>query len=254
MKIFVLESLKQNDPKTGKLIHNYLDSKSVQNEYHVFKSKIELLDILNVIKIGSASENLQPFVHFLCHGNEDGIGAIKPDESVELITWGEISQAFREIYLASRQKSIICMSSCHGFNVIKLVSKCEPCPYEYVCGSFEKISFSDSYNAYTKFYSLILGGKPIYDSALEIHNDPAYSNLKFIGLNSDTLFKLTIDGYLIKECTEAKLAEKRERYRKIIENQGPLNENQIEYLNKAFSIEGQKQILQRCAEIFFSLK
>jgi hypothetical protein len=90
MKIFVLESLKQNDLKTGQLIHNYLDSKAALNEYHVFKSKIELLDILNVIKIESASENLKPFVHFYCHGNENGIGAIKPDESVELISWGEI--------------------------------------------------------------------------------------------------------------------------------------------------------------------
>lgn len=254
MKIFILESLKQDDPKTGKLIHNYLDSKGAQNEYHIFKSKSELLDICEIVKIGSAAEKYKPFIHFYCHGNEDGIGAIKSDESVELITWGEISQAFRDIYLACKQKSVICMSSCHGFNVIKLVSRCEPCPYENVCGSFEKISFSDSYNAYTKFYDLILSGKSIHDSALEIHEDPTFPNLKFIGLDSKTLFNLTIDGYLKKECTQAKLIEKKEYCGKIIERRGPLNKYQIEYLNYTFSLEGQKQILQNCAKIFFSLK
>lgn len=254
MKIYILESLRQTDPKTGKLVHDYLDSKAIKNQFYEFKTKQELLDILKIVTVDSASENIQPFVHFDCHGNENGIGVVKADASEELITWNEIQQAFREIYMSSKQKSVICMSSCQGFNVIKLVSRCQPCPYDHVCGSFEKISFADSYKGYTKFYDLILNGASIYDAALNVHNDPNFIKLKFIGLNSDTLFRLSVEGYLKNECTEEKLREKKELHRKIVEVHGPLNQIQLDYLEKAFSLEGQKQILERCAETFFSLK
>jgi hypothetical protein len=166
----------------------------------------------------------------------------------------EISSAFRDIYISSTQKSLICMSSCQGFNVVKLASRCEPCPYDHVCGSFEKISFEDSYKGYTKFYDLIIKGKSVYDAAVEVHQDTKFADLKFIGLNSKTLFQLSIDGYLKKECTEEKLAENKEINKRIIEAEGPLIQQQIDYLDKAFSLEGQKKILERCAEIFFSLR
>jgi hypothetical protein len=254
MKIFVLESLRNEDPKTGKYVHEFLDKKGISNEFHTFHTKQELIDLLGAIKIKSASEDFQPFVHFDCHGNENGIAVVKKDNTEELITWKDIRTEFRNIYMASKRKAVICMSSCQGFNAIKLVAQCEPCPYDHVCGSFEKISFSDSYYGYTKFYELILEGKTIFDSAVEVHNDDKHKDMKFIGVNSQTLFKMAIDGYLEKECTEEKLKEKKELYQRILGQYGTLDDNQKEYLEKAFSLEGQKVIIERCAETFFSLK
>jgi hypothetical protein len=253
MKIYILESLRQNDPRTGKHVRDFLNAKSFNNKFYEFKSKQELLNILDIIKVNSATEKVQPFVHFDCHGNENGIGVVKADNTEELITWSEISLAFRDIYLSSKQKSVICMSSCQGFNVIRLVSKGEPCPYDHVCGSFEKISFKDSYKGYTKFYDLILNGKSIHDAAVEVHQDIDFVKLKFIGLDSKTLFQLSINGYIKNECTEGKLRKRKEVLKKIVEAEGPLNQQQIDYLDMAFSLEGQEQILERYAEIFFSL-
>ena len=254
MKIFILESLKQTDPKTGKQVFDYLKSKSIDVEFYNFHSKQELLNILDIIKLRSASESFQPFVHFDCHGNNDGIGAISKDGTSELIKWKSIRDEFRAIYMSSKRRSIICMSSCEGFNAIKLVAQCEPCPYDHVCGSFEKISFDDSYNAYTKFYDLVYNGKSIYEASVEIHNTAEFKNMKFMGINSETLFKMAIDGYLKNECTEEKLQSKKDKYEKLLSSFGPLTEVQKDYLNKAYSIEGQKVIVERCAETFFSLK
>lgn len=254
MKIYILESLKPGDPKTGKQVHDFLDSKGINSKFYEFKSKQELLDILKIIETNTATENVQPFVHLDCHGNEKGIGVVKIDTTEELITWDEVSSAFRDIYMSSNQKSVICMSSCQGFNVIKLVSRCQPCPYDHVCGSFEKISFKDSYKGYSKFYDLILNGMSIYDAAVKVHQDANFANLNFIGLNSRTLFQLSINGYLKNECTDERLKERKKIQKETVEAYGPLNQQQIEYLEKAFSLEGQKEILERCAETFFSLK
>ena len=209
MKIFVLESLRVGDPKTGEFIHNFLDSKGFDNEYFEFRSKKELLNLLEKIKLSSSSNGIQPFVHFDCHGNNDGIGVVKVDSSEELITWDEIGDAFRDIYAASGKKSVICMSSCKGFNIIKLVAQLKPCPYDHVCGSFESISFSDSFYGYKKFYDLVISGKSYYDAAVEVHNDPQFIDLKFLGINSFTLFKMTVDGYIKLECTNERLAQKK---------------------------------------------
>ena len=254
MKIFVLESLREKDPKTGKYVHEFLDTKGIENEFHTFNTKQELIDLLGTIKIKAASEDFQPFVHFDCHGNENGIAVVKKDGTEELITWKEIRTEFRNIYMTSKQKAVVCMSSCQGFNAVKMVAQCEPCPYDHVCGSFEKISFADSYNGYRKFYELILDGKTIFDAAVEVHNDDEFKKMKFLGINSKTLFKMAIDGYLEKECTEEKLNQKKELYQRILGQYGTLNDNQKEYLEKAFSLEGQKVIIERCAETFFSLK
>ena len=251
MKIFILESLRKNDPKTGEMVHNFLNKNGIENEFRIFRSKKELIDLLEAIKIKTAADHIQPFVHFDCHGNDEGIGVVMKNEKEELITWKEIRTMFRDIYMASKQKSVICMSSCEGFNMVKLVAQCEPCPYDYVCGSFEKISFEDSYHGYTKFYELILNGKPIFEAAVEVHNTEIEPNLKFLGINSMTLFKLAIDGYIDKECTAEKLEQRKINIKKKF---GSMTESQMDSLEYIYSLEGQKEILERCAATFFSLR
>lgn len=252
MKIFILESLRKDDPKTGQLIHQFLDKNGFENEFFNFHSKQELFDSFDKIKVKCSAGSFQPFVHFDCHGNDEGIGVVIDDNNEELITWTEIHAAFRDIYISSHRKSVICMSSCEGFNAVKLVARKEPCPYDFVCGSFEKISFADGYVGFQKFYQLVLSGKTVYDAALDVHNDVDLVKLKFIGLNSVTLFNLAIDGYLRKECTPEKLVQKKAYYKIIIEQDAPINQIQMDYLNKAFTIEGQRQILLEFANVFFS--
>lgn len=254
MEIFILESLKIGDQKTGQQIHDFLDSKGLSNKFFEFKTKQELLDLLLYIKNISEMEKVQPFVHFDCHGDENGIGIVKANNSLELITWREISASFREIYIASEKKSVICMSTCKGFNAIKLVAYFEPCPYDYVCGSFQNISFNKSFLGYSKFYELLFNGKSIQISAMEIHKDPNLSELNFIAMDAHTLFKKAIDGYLEIECTQKKLAEMKDITKNNLKQFGPLIKKQIDYLNEAYTLDFQKQIIKRYSDTFFALK
>ena len=105
MHIFVLQSLKKNDPKTGEQIHEYLNTEHISNEFHYFKSKEELLNLLELVKVKAATGNLQPFIHLDCHGNDQGIGAVTSDENVEMITWDDILDKSIEIYRSSNKIS-----------------------------------------------------------------------------------------------------------------------------------------------------
>jgi hypothetical protein len=252
-KIFILESLRAKDPKTGEEVYSYLKSKKIESTFFCFKSVLELQNILTLIKVECSNSKKVAFVHIDCHGNEKGIGVVKDDESEELIKWDDLSDIFRSIYLATNRKSVICLSSCNGFNAMKMVAYNRPCPYDHICGSLEKISFSDSLKGYKLFYNLIALGKSIYDSAVEVHNNKNFKNLKFIGLNAKTLFQLAIDGYIKKECTIEKLEERKGRAIKELTDSGNrLSKEQISVLNISFSLEGQKEILNKYIDTFLS--
>ncbi|HEY4326349.1 MAG TPA: hypothetical protein VGN20_20350 [Mucilaginibacter sp.] len=256
MYIFVFESLRKSDPKTGKEVHDFLDTEKIANEFHRFNTKKELLDLLEIVKIKAAAEKIQPFVHFDCHGNQDGIGAVKLDATEEFIPWEDVLDKFIEIYQASQKKSIICMSSCKGFNASRMVAKAKPCPYDHVCGSFEEIGFDEAYRAYTRFYKNISSGISVFDAAVAIHQSADLKQVQFMAVNSQTLFKIMIDGYKADQLTEEKLAARKAHLLEVLKKNGhPFpNKLQLEYLDEACSIEGQQEILDRYKEVFFSFK
>lgn len=253
MHIFVLESLKKEDPKTGERIHEFLEKKNIVNQFHRFKTKAHLFELLEIIQMKVATEDTQPFIHFDCHGNDDGIGAINDNGIVEFIAWGEILDKFIEIYQASKKKSVVSMSSCEGFNATKMVAKGKPCPYDYVCGSFEKIGFEDSFKAFSTFYKNIEKGIDIFEAAVTIHNDPSFTHINFMAIDSYTLFYKMIENYKNEQLSEDMLSKRKEYLLAVLKITDPNpNKEQLDYLDRACSIEGQEEILHYYHEVFFS--
>lgn len=248
-KFYILESLRKTDQKTGNEI--YLAFKDKADFTHQpYSSKEELFNILKRIKIETEATGKRPFVHFDCHGNNDGIGVVNQDQSEELIGWREISDAFREIYKSSKKRAVICMSSCEGFNAIKIVSHFDTCPYEYISGSFEKIGFADSLNGYKLFYEQIINGEELVKAGIKVHQD--FDKLKFICLSSAQLFEIAEKGYLKVKTTPEEIAK--EKANTIAQAQliMPLTEDVSNYINYRYSDAGIAEYLQEWRRIFFS--
>jgi len=253
MYIFVFESLRENDPKTGEIIQTFLEKENIPSEFHHFHTRDELFALLEIVKVKASNADFQPIVHFDCHGNSDGIGAIGLDNREEFISWDDILDKFIEIYQASKKKSVISMSSCEGFNATKMIGKGKPCPYNYVCGSFGKISFEDSFKAFSKFYKNIQEGASIFDAAVAIHNNADLSHMNFMAIDSTTLFSMMMDGYIRDQLSEIKLAERKAYLLAILKITDPIpSPEQLDYLDKACSIEGHQQILDYYKYVFFS--
>lgn len=248
-KFYILQSLRKADRKTGKEIYEALKDKC-QIVFKEFQTKQELNDILEFIKIDIQTSTLKPFVHFDCHGNENGIGVVNADESEELITWAEIGDYFRDIYLASLKKSILCFSSCKGFNSIKLVPEFKVCPFEYVVGSFEKISFDDSFNAFNEFYKQIISGTDIKPASYYIHDK--YKEMKFICFSATILFELGAKAYIEKKTSKEELEKHKSITIKTMESMTTLNPLQKAYIEYAYSEQGQKDYIEKWRRIFFS--
>jgi len=242
------------DPKTGELVHKFLDTENIANEFHRFASKQELLDLLELVKIESTTNQLQPFVHFDCHGNENGIGIVKTDGTEEFMPWSEIQDSFIEIFQASKKRSVICFSSCEGFNAVKMVGKQKPCPYDHISGSFKKVGFAEAYEDYAEFYTGIANGKEIFQSAVDVHNDPTYRAVEFMAVNSSTLFELMMKGYQADQLKQDVLDARKARLLSLLKLTFPHpNREQLNALDYYCSVQGQQVLLENFKEIFFSL-
>lgn len=253
MYIFVFESLRENDPKTGKKIHSFLEANEIPCEFHQYNSKEELYSLFELVKVRLSTEDIQPFIHFDCHGNSDGIGAVHIDKTEVFISWNDILDRFIEIYRASNKRLVINMSSCEGFNATKMVAKGKPCPYDHVCGSFEKIGFEASFQAFSKFYKAIFEGMEIFDAGVLIHSDPELQHLNFMAINSYTLFNNMIEKYKEEELSLEKLTARKAFLLQELKKKDPSpNKTQLEYLDNACSPEGQLEILEYYKQVFFS--
>lgn len=248
-KFYILESLRKADQKTGFEI--YTEFKDKADFIHLpYNSRKNLFDILKQIEMETKATGKRPFVHFDCHGNEDGIGVVYSDGKEELIDWREISDAFRGIYKSSKKRAVICMSSCKGFNAVKIIAHFEPCPYDYISGSFEKIGFQESFDGYKLFYEQVLQGEELVKAGIKVHQD--FDKLKFICLSASQLFEIAEKGYLkTKRPPEAIIKEKKNT---IVQAKriAPLTPDILKYIDYKYSDAGIAEYLQEWRSLFFS--
>lgn len=248
-RLYILQSLREKDRKTGKEIFDNLKNKC-KIFFKEYRTKQELIDILEFIKVDIQTTDKKPFVHFDCHGNENGIGVVKVDSTEELITWNEIGDLFREIYIASTKKSILCFSSCKGFNSIKVIPEFKICPFDYVAGSFEEIGFDDSYEAFNEFYKQLISGIDIKSAAYHIHKK--YDKMKFICFSSKVLFELGAKSYLELKTTKEELEKRKQTTVKALGSGSTLNQLQNKLIEYKYSEQGQKDYVEEWRQIFFS--
>lgn len=250
-KFYIIQSLKPTDPDLGQRVHDNIKDTST-SEFFKVTNKNKLLSTLDYIRLDlTTNSDLKGVIHIHCHGNDQGIGISDDNGTIEFVYWEDLRDKFREIYVSTNKKPLLSVCSCKGFNVAKLVAHFQPCPYEYITGSFKTIGFDDSVNGYSTFYKALISGKSLDDSINETRqNFPA---IDFTCLNSTTLFQIAIEGYKKLEMTPEKIKNRRDAIEKIIfDHFGTINEQQKNYLDYAFSDKGTDEHLEKYRGVFFS--
>jgi hypothetical protein len=245
-KLFVLESLESSERKDGRAIYEAFESK-MPCEFANITTVQELRTVLQRIATSVTSDQ-QILVHLHCHGNEAEIGIYDENDKLERIKWHELHDLFRNIYTASSRRLVLCMSVCKGFNVMRLVATGKPCPYSYVCGPLEDISFDDAKNCFTRFYNNLLDGKTIEDAGKDVAQ--AYKAVKFVCTSADILFEMGQNAYIDRELTPEALNQRRLEF--IAQLPVPHTQEQLQYIEETCTREGQLQILEEWRNGFYS--
>ncbi|MCG6191462.1 hypothetical protein [Maribellus maritimus] len=140
--IFIIESLKNDDDKDGKILHEILDVCQIKNKYLEIVTKQELITALSDFK-----KSNYRYLHLSFHANEYGF---------ELTDSTFITNSdFSEIISLDFKKRRIFMSSCKSGNINfagELITKNK---IYSIIGSPEPIRFDKSLLFYPTFYHLM---------------------------------------------------------------------------------------------------
>ncbi len=249
-KVFIIQSLKTTDLlKSGEELNKKL-SATIAGDFKSVETDEELYAQLDKIKSELKDNPGQYVLHFDCHGNKSGIGVYDKKDNLYFISWEDLRDKLREVYLASDQKLIVSFSSCEGFNVAKLVANFKPCPYYLITGSFKKIGFQDSVDGYCTFYNNFDSAKDFSANIKEVRD--SYPRLDFAAFTAKQLFHIGWAGYMRLELTPERIKERKESIiADIIAIAGTITKEQENFISNQFASQASDEHYSKYREAFF---
>ena len=202
-KIYIVESLHEDEEKTGRNLYNQL--KPLEAKYDSLKivfcevhSRQEWDDWMSTILNDCNTNGAYPIIHLEIHGQEEGIGFTNGD----FINVEEINKQFRAINLASECNLFITLGVCEGLYVLFGVKIDKLMPYCGAIGSFDDLWNKDIKLRYAEFYDAFFRTFNIYEAykslmTIETGYDPKY---RYIPV--DEIFYKCYQHYLDQGCTK----------------------------------------------------
>lgn len=251
-KIFVIESLQEDDKKTGTNLYNDLiryqfpfDSKL----YEVMDSgdwygAIE--DIKSKVKPGDVV-----FLHLEAHGNGKGTAIILTNG--EELSFRKIGDDFICINRIIGCNLFVTLAVCHGLFLIMDSISLERMPFCGLIGSLQAISESDLEVRYYEFYRSYSESKDIELAMEELKKSNPSIPSSYIFLKPETIFFQTWKEYY--EVTSDEEWKKKRSH--IVAKRYHLNRKQRRAYLKKFNNENKiyaKRVFKQKAEEFFMLK
>ena len=206
-KVYILESPSERDisegRKEGLALSSSLSLAKIKNQYFDVANLDMIAEVFDYI--GDDINRLKPtglvapFIHFSCHGDDDGIilttnqhvswddlrgiigrlnsiiGRVTPDPSIPHVQISPMNYSF---------------SSCRGFNGIRIQEGYWENMYFTLIGPTEDIAWTDSVVAFITFYHQVFCKKTPSDKAVEIMN---------IAAGVDNVFQLTPGSHLARK-------------------------------------------------------
>ena len=187
--IIIIESLKENDKKTGSILYDetikYKKFSEIHFTSYLYKisTRNELFKILEHIIEKVKNDKFFPLLHLEMHGYEKGIELA----SNEIVKWVELMDYFRQINVLLSNRLIIMLSMCKGIFIGSSIDPSKRAPFNYIIGANSEIYEDELLIGYQTFYeNYLFTFDPI--KSLEKMNIESNGKRKFFMLDSESCF------------------------------------------------------------------
>lgn len=211
-KIYVIESLNDNEHKTGQDLYNdIIRWKQISNndkficEYKPINSKKEYKTLMSQIEKECAN-GILPILHFEIHGFSDKSGLSLNNR--EPITYLELTEDLSKINIKTGNNLFLTLAVCHGAYLLGAIKISEPAPYLSFIGSFDTLFNDDILYRYSEFYSDFLTNFDLFSSLKIFFEANQIEDNKFSFIDTEETFRTVYKNYLI-ENTSKKGIQKR---------------------------------------------
>lgn len=196
-KIIIIQSLKDTDLKTGKILYENLSSalsikySDTSVEFYDVKDKRELAVVFNKI-CGEIADGELITLQIEAHGCEDGIGLA----SDELVTWEQFFGIIRPINVKMMNLLLVCMSMCYGGALLTHIEPEKRAPYRAFIGTGREIKAGvllDGFTAFYENYHNLLDSFAAYEALKNATIDADTGKSPFWMMTSEEVFQKTLD-------------------------------------------------------------
>lgn len=157
LKVYIIESLSEDDKKTGEELKDYLRqiwydqnlTKDFACQYNFIHNQEEMLVVFSDIERQVTENNKIPIVQIECHGSVEGILL----KSNELVTWKELFCHIRPINIASLDTLFLNLSMCNGETVFRYIDPTKRSPFRAVIGPEGEVFPDELMKSWLNFYT-----------------------------------------------------------------------------------------------------
>ena len=204
-RIYVIESLRDNDNKTGTKLYNNILSQSwcISSKLYIVEDKKGWDDAINLIKEDCSTIGVSPIIHLEIHGSELGIGFA--DGS--FISWEDVGWDFKKINKLCCCNLLVTLAVCHGAWLVKAFSTITELPFCGLIGSQEAIYESDLVSRFTAFYQELSTNNNLQEAINQLKST-GNPNAKYEVITAEEIFVNAYQGYIEKMCTPEALRQR----------------------------------------------
>lgn len=254
-KVYIIESLKSNELKTGEELYNdfmrwYPLYKKMEIEIVLkeVNSKKEFFKLLDEIEKDCIDNENYPILHLEIHGNDAGLVL----NSGEQITWEDIYESLVKINLAIGNNLFLTLAVCHGAYLMKIIKLDKPAPFFSIVGSFGELLVPDIQVDYRKFYEKLFDTLDVNEAIKELRKSNETPPYKYRYIDSETTFKNVWETYKKERMTDD--AMKRRAEKEINENFESCSEKEKKKLKMKFlEILKTEDFYKKHTRIFFMI-
>ncbi len=154
-KLIIIDSLDKSEWQSADMLYKTLKEMEgivLEVELHKVIYREDLFNLLEVIYKNVENGNGVPILHFVLHGNEEGLVL----SSGNFIDWEELATAILRINIASANNLFITMAVCYGFFIGHIQSVPHTrTAFFLILGREGEHMGGDFTNDYRKFYSTL---------------------------------------------------------------------------------------------------
>ena len=203
-KIYVIESLEDNEIQTGTDLYNDLlkwqeyNNPNLKTELILINDELALYDAVSHITKEIREIGYLPMIHFEMHGNLKGMQL----KSKEFISWNHIYEMLVEINTWSGNNLFLTLAVCYGGTLMSKIKIDEPAPFFGFIGSFEKLQTEDIMICYNNFYTEFLQSFNIPGALDSLRKSNPNLDSDYAYISSEDTFKYVYESYLENGFTE----------------------------------------------------
>lgn len=200
--VVVIESLEDDEPRTGKVLADFLgplDERAacgVGVAYMTCEHRVEFIEMIGGLIRAAVDEKACPVLHIECHGDE--VHGLQFSNGSEM-PWRELAEVLAALNRATGFNLLVVVSACYGGHLLSELVCGHPAPCLALIGPTDKVSPSDIMGGFMRFYRQLFASLNADQAVTALRSVPLASGEWFVE-HAEAWYETLAVGYVKEHC------------------------------------------------------